>query len=265
MTITTDVTINVSDALTTQLREFADSHDIAQTALYRAICTFKENNPSLGEAFYGSGTGGGDAHMQISQAAKDVLRFPEAQANYTGGASAYRKSIADDPKGGKWQATMSNATIARTWKTGCAHPELLTAGIVKITKPKVKTVAGKEVKVKGKVKVDVEALKEWNGVIDFNAERNDAPADASKGKDATERHSDNLSRLADLTKQVTASKAGKWKPGCKNSAGKKIEFAMTAEMITALKASIESLVTVCDEHNTITTVVAEVEKLVATG
>jgi len=40
---------------------------------------------------------------------------------------------------------------------------------------------------------------------------------------------------------------------------------MTAEMITALKASIESLVTVCDEHNTITTVVAEVEKLVATG
>jgi hypothetical protein len=248
MPITTDVTINVSDALTTQLREFADSHDIAQTALYRAICTFKESNPSLGEAFYGSGTGGGDAHMQISQAAKDVLRFPEAQANFAGGASAYRKSIADDPKGGKWQATMSNATIARTWKTGCAHPELLTAGIVKITKPKVKTVDGKEVKVKGKVKVDVEALKEWNGVIDFNAERNDAPT-TTEGKDCEQRHNDNLARLADLTKQVKASKSGKWKPGVKNSEGKKIEFAMTADMVLQLGGAILILAEACKEHN----------------
>ena len=260
MTITTDVTINVSDALTTQLREFADSHDIAQTALYRAICTFKENNPSLGEAFYGSGTGGGDAHMQISQAAKDVLRFPEAQANFAGGASAYRKSIADDPKSGQWQATMSNATIARTWKTGCAHPELLTAGIVKITKPKVKTVDGKEVKVKGKVKVDLEALKEWNGVIDFNAERNDAPTSATEGKDPTERHSDNLARVADLTKQVTASKAGKWKPGCKNSEGKKIELAMTADQVKALGEAVALLILECARHNEV-----EAAPVAATG
>ena len=262
MTISTEVTINVSEDVTASLRAFAKSNDIAQTVLYLAICTFKENNPSLKEAFYGSGTGGADAHTQISQVAKDVLRFPEAVAGFTGGASAYRKSIAEDPTSGEWQATMSNATIARTWKTGITHPELIAKrtdedgkkknGIVHITKPKTKKDDdGKEVKVKGSVKIDLEALKEWSvkGVIDFNAERNDAPPVADSGKDCKERHTDNLARIADLTKQVTASKMGKWKPGCKNDAGKKIEFAMTADMVETLKAELSKLVTACEEHN----------------
>jgi hypothetical protein len=262
MTISTEITINVSEDVTTSLRAFAKSNDIAQTVLYLAICTFKESNPSLREAFYGSGTGGADAHTQISQVAKDVLRFPEAVAGFTGGASAYRKSIADNPNGGEWLATMSNATIARTWKTGINHPELLAKrtgedgkkknGIVHITNPRTKKDdKGKDVNVKGSVKIDLEALKEWSvkGVIDFNAERNDAPTDASKGKDPTERHDDNLSRLADLTKQVKASKSGKWKPGCKNSEGKKIEFAMTADMVLELGSAILTLAEACKEHN----------------
>ena len=125
--------------------------------------------------------------------------------------------------------------------------------IVHITSPRTKKDdKGKDVNVKGSVKVDVEALKTWvaeGGVIDFNAERNDAPTDASKGKDPTERHADNLSRLADLTKQVKASKSGKWKPGCKNSEGKKIEFAMTADQVNQLKAEVEKLAAECASHN----------------
>lgn len=250
MSISTETTINVSEDLTTQLREFANSNDIAQTALFLAICTFKETNPSLGDQFYGSGTGGGEAHMQISQAAKDCLRFPEAVNGFEGGASAYRKSIADNPAGGEWQATMSNATIARTYKTGVTHPELLDQKIVKVTKPKVKTVDGKEVKIKGKVKIDLDKLKSWNGVIDFNAERNDAPpTDASKGKDPVQRHADNLARLADLTKQVTASKQGKWKPGIKNDDGKKLEFAMGSAMVVELGNAMLALAQAIEDHN----------------
>ena len=249
MTISNEVTINMSEDVTTSLREFANSHDIAQTALYLAICTFKENNPSLGELFYGSGTGGAEAHTQISQAAKDVLRFPEAVAGFTGGASAYRKSIAEDPSAGEWLPTMSNATIARTWKTGITHPELLAAKIVKVTKPKTKIEDGKEIKVKGKVKVDIDALKKWNGVIDFNAERADAPKSEDSGKDCDQRHADNLARIADITKQVIASKMGKWKPGCKNSEGKKIEFSMTADMANDLDNLARILRIACDDHN----------------
>jgi len=262
MTISTEVTINVSEDVTASLRAFAKSNDIAQTVLYLAICTFKENNPSLKEAFYGSGTGGADAHTQISQVAKDVLRFPEAVAGFTGGASAYRKSIAEDPTSGEWQATMSNATIARTWKTGITHPELIAKrtdedgkkknGIVHITTPRTKKDEnGKDVKVNGSVKVDLEALKQWiaeGGVIDFNAERNDAPT-TSEGKDQAQRHSDNLARIADMTKQVTASKLGKWKPGVKNSEGKKIEFAMTADQVNELKKAVDALSNVCTDHN----------------
>jgi hypothetical protein len=269
MTTSNEVTINVSEDLATSLRAYAKANDIAQSVLFLSICTFKESNPSLGDQFYGSGTGGADAHTQISQAAKDCLRFPEAVAGYDGmvgilAASAYRKSIADNPLGGQWQATMSTATIARTWKTGTTHPELIAKrtdedgkkknGIVHITTPRTKKDdKGKDVNVKGSVKVDLESLKQWiaeGGVIDFNAERNDAPpTDASKGKDPTERHADNLARVADLLKQVTDSKGGKWKPGCKNSEGKKIEFAMTADQVNQLKAEVEKLAAECASHN----------------
>ena len=268
MTISNEVTINMSEDVTTSLRAFAKSNDIAQTVLYLAICTFKESNPSLADNFYGSGTGGADAHTQISQIAKDVLRFPEAVAGFTGGASAYRKSIVDNPTGGEWQATMSNATIARTWKTGITHPELIAKrtgedgkpknAIVHITKPRTtKDEKGKDVKVKGSVKIDLEALKEWSvkGVIDFNAERNDAPPSADSGKDTTQRHADNLARVADLLKQVADSSKGVWKPGCKNSDGKKIEFAMTADQVVELGKEANKLWLACKAHNAMTELV----------
>jgi hypothetical protein len=278
MSISNETTINVSEDLATSLRAYAKANDIAQSTLFLSICTFKETNPSLSTGFYGSGTGGQPAHTQISMAAKDCLRFPESVAGYDGmvgiaAASAYRKAIADNPLGGQWQATMSTATIARTWKTGTTHPELVakrtgedgkpTKAIVHIVTPRtVKDKEGKEVKVNGSVKVDLPALKTWieeGGVIDFNAERNDAPT-TTEGKDQAQRHSDNLSRLADLTKQVTASKLGKWKPGVKNSEGKKIEFAMTADQVNELKKAVDALSNACTDHN-----VMEVAPVAATG
>jgi hypothetical protein len=211
-------------------------------------------------------------------AAKDCLRFPESVAGYDGmvgiaAASAYRKAIADNPTGGQWQATMSTSTIARTWKTGTTHPELVAKrtgadgkpmkAIVHLITPRTtKDKEGKEVKVNGSIKIDLPALKTWiqeGGVIDFNAERNDAPT-TTEGKDQAQRHSDNLSRLADLTKQVTASKLGKWKPGVKNSEGKKIEFAMTADQVNELKKAVDALANACTDHN-----VMEVAPVAATG
>ena len=263
-----ETTINLSEDLATSLRAYAKANDIAQSTLFLSICTFKETNPSLGTAFYGSGTGGQPAHTQISQAAKDCLRFPEAVTGYNdmvgiAAASAYRKSIAENPAGGQWQATMSTSTIARTWKTGTTHPELVAKrtdadgkpmnAIIHIVNPRTvkDKETGKEVKKNGSVKVDLPALKQWieeGGVIDFNAERNDAPS-KTEGKDCEQRHTDNLARIADITKQVTASKLGKWKPGIKNSEGKKLEFAMTADQVKELKKVVDALSTTCEDHN----------------